>query len=98
MWYAILSFLNYAGMITNAMILGLTSQYGTQYKTQTINVQLPLNTTAFNNATNATMTSFPVTVNSNNNLWIILIFQVSFILTEQLHLYIFFIINYKTLF
>ena len=83
MWYAILSFLNYAGMITNALILGFTSHYGAQYRNQTIDVQLPANTTAFNNVTNATVTSFPVTVSSSQNLWIVLLFQVSFVLLKR---------------
>ena len=85
MWFAILSFLNYAGMITNALILGLTSQYGSKYKTKTVNVQLPVNTTLFDGVTNTTMTSFPVTLDSNNNLWIVLIFQVSVLLLTLLN-------------
>uniref|UniRef100_A0A7M5WJ25 Anoctamin n=2 Tax=Clytia hemisphaerica TaxID=252671 RepID=A0A7M5WJ25_9CNID len=75
MWFAILNFLNYVGMLTNALILGLTSQYGNQYKMKTFNVNLPSNVTAFNTITNQTVNSFPVTIESNNNLWIILIFE-----------------------
>ncbi|XP_066930022.1 uncharacterized protein [Clytia hemisphaerica] len=62
-------------MLTNALILGLTSQYGNQYKMKTFNVNLPSNVTAFNTTTNQTVNSFPVTIESNNNLWIILIFE-----------------------
>jgi len=77
MWFAILNFLNYIGMITNALILGLTSKYGTKYETTNFNYQIPSNVTAFDHTSNSTLTSFSMTVVSANNIWIILIFEVS---------------------
>ena len=80
MWFAILNFLNYMGMITNALILGLTSKYGMKYETTVLNYQLPDNVTAFDHSKNSTLTNFSITVGSANNIWIIIIFEVSIIL------------------
>ncbi|XP_065667826.1 anoctamin-3 isoform X3 [Hydra vulgaris] len=81
MWFTILSFLNFVGIITNALIIGLISNYSVKYKTY--KHLIPLNSTlliGFNSTTshNETMSStvnVSFTVRSFQNLWIVIVFE-----------------------
>lgn len=88
MWYTILTFLNYTGMITNALILGLTSRFGRDFKTSTIEHVVPSNMTLLDipvnstlshlplfNLTTYSMATIPVVVTTYNNLWIVVLFE-----------------------
>ena len=90
MWYTILAFLNFVGVITNAFIIGLTSRTGKDYEIgttvlsvhlRTYNLTAPYSQHVYEDGSLLNGQGYlivkDVATLVKNNLWIIIIFEVS---------------------
>ena len=74
MWLTILNLLNYIGVITNGFIIAITSSFGRKYQQQTVYNVIVGSTTSVNGTSSiVTTTKY---VDTLQNLWIIIVFQV----------------------
>ena len=85
MWYTILQFVNYIGVITNAFLVGLTSSFG-RGLASTFVYPSAGNSTVLSNVTTSNVTASSthqhdtvgvISVTSYENLWIIIAFEVT---------------------